>query len=176
MGRLLVVLAALLALTLPGAASAEVRLAFHSFNGSVIAGRYPHTFVVLEGTLEETGERISENHGFTARRITPAILNGPVEHAVMAEKTKYLTSTNRHFTVKISDAQYHRIRQEIAAWRDASGKFYDLDTRNCIHFVGRIAEIAGVKVTYPKALLRKPKAWLNHVTSLNPLLGAKPIR
>lgn len=67
------------------------------------------------------------------------------------------------------------MRAEVDAWRDAPGKFYDLDTRNCIHFVGRIAEMACLKVDFPKSLLRKPRAWLNRVTSLNPQLGARAI-
>lgn len=155
---------------------AQVLLSFHSFNGSVLVGRYPHTFIVLEGTLEASGERVNENYGFTARNVSPAILNGPVFQDVSIEKPKYITSTNRHFTVAISDAQYHRIVAEMAAWRDAPGKFYDLDKRNCIHFVGRIAQIVGLKVDYPGDMLRRPKKWLNHITALNPALGVKPIR
>ena len=64
----------------------------------------------------------------------------------------------------------------MKAWRDAPGKYYDLDTRNCIHFVGRMAEIVGLKVDYPDDMLRRPKKWLNHITALNPKLGAKLIK
>jgi exonuclease I len=67
------------------------------------------------------------------------------------------------------------MRAEIDALRTAPGKLYDLDTYNCIHFVGRIAQLAGLKVDYPKNLLRKPRSWLNRVGNLNPKLGAKPI-
>ena len=69
-----------------------------------------------------------------------------------------------------------RSRAEVARWRDAPGKTYRLDENNCIHFVGRIAELAGIKVDYPKKLIRKPKAWLNHIAALNPQLGAKAIK
>ena len=48
-------------------AHAEVQIHFHSFNGSVLWGRVPHTFIVLDGTLEETGEQVNENYGFSAR-------------------------------------------------------------------------------------------------------------
>jgi hypothetical protein len=41
--------------------------------------------------------------------------------------------------------------------------------------VGRLAELAGLEVDYPHDLLRKPKAWLNHIGDLNPQLGARPI-
>ena len=63
----------------------------------------------------------------------------------------------------------------MSEWRDAPGKFYDLDTRNCIHFVGEIGRILGLKVAYPEDMLRKPKACLNHITKMNPVLRAEVI-
>ncbi len=168
------VLFALLLLGTP-AAQARVDVHFHSFNGSVLFGRYPHTFVVFDGVLDDTGERVWENYGFSAKRATPAVLRGPVEHMVMSEKEKYIGTTNRHFTITVSDETYRRMKAEMVAWRDAPGRYYDLDTRNCLHFVGRMAEMAGLRVEYPRAMLRKPRAWLNHVTTLNPQLGAAPV-
>lgn len=158
-----------------GAALAQVSVAFHSFNGSFFGSRFPHTFVAFSGTLE-TGERVHSNFGFSAKNISPAILSGPVEHVVFSEKEKYLESTNVHFRVTVSDATYRRMLQEVAAWRDAPGKYYELDTRNCIHFVGRMAELAGLKVEYPRDMLRKPKAWLNHIGELNPQVAARRAR
>ena len=165
---------ALIALTWSGTAFAEVRMHFHSFDGSVLFGRYPHAFVVLEGTLDN-GTRVDENFGFTAKHTTTAVLNGPVEHKIMTESDNSVRSTNRHFTVTLSDAQYARVKREVAAWHNAPGKFYDLDRRNCIHFVGAMASILGLKVDYPEDMLRRPKKWLNHITRLNPQLGAEPI-
>ena len=165
---------ALTALFWAAAAQAEVRVTFHSFDGSVLFGRYPHTFISMEGTLED-GTPVKENYGFSAKSAGPAVLAGPVKHIVMTEKDKYVRSTNRHFTVAVDDAKYHDIRREVFRWRDAPGKYYDLDTRNCIHFVGAIAEMVGVRVDYPKNMLRRPKAWLNHVTAMNPQLGAAQI-
>lgn len=166
----------LLALLLPLPASAQVMLSFQSFNGSMFGGRFPHTFVVLQGTLDATGAKVDENYGYSAKSVSPAILSGPVEAIVMTEKPKYVTTTNRHFIVPISDATYWAIRAEVARWRDAPGKQYRLDEHNCIHFVGRIAELAGIRIDYPKALIRKPKAWLNHIVGLNPQLGARTIK
>ena len=157
-------------------AAAKVQVHFHSFNGSVLFGRYPHTFVVFEGTLDETGQVINENFGFTAKTAGPAVLAGPVAHTIWVEEQKWIGKTNRHFTLTVDDATYRKMRAEVEAWRNAPGKYYDLDTRNCIHFVGRIAQLGGLKVDYPKNLLRKPRAWLNHVSELNPQLGAKAIR
>ena len=166
----------MLALCAAGPAWAHVVLSFHSFNGSMLGGRFPHTFIVLEGTLEATGQKVHENYGYTAKKVSPAVLSGPVKQAILIEKEKYLTSTNRHFSVIVSDATYRAIEAEVARWRDEPGDAYRLDQHNCIHFVGRMAELAGIKVDYPKALIRKPKAWLNHIAALNPQLGAKPIR
>jgi hypothetical protein len=170
--RLFLLLVALLA---PLPAGAQVLLSFQSFNGSMFGGRFPHTFVVLHGTLEASGVKVEENYGYSAKSVGPAVLSGPVKAVIMIEKPKYVTTTNRHFTVPISDETYWRIRDEVARWRKPEN-LYRLDDNNCIHFVGRIAELAGLKVDYPKALIRKPKAWLNYLTTLNPQLGAKPIK
>lgn len=175
MRRLTTLILALVALAWSAGAAAEVRMSFHSFNGSIFFGRYPHTFVVLEGTLEETGAPIDENYGFTAKEAGIAALRGPVEHAILIEEDKYIRDTNRHFTVTLTDAEYWQVRAEVDKWRNAPGKYYDLDTRNCIHFVGTMAQIAGLRVNYPEDLLRKPKSWLNHIARLNPQLGAEQI-
>lgn len=164
----------LFALASASMAAAAVNITFHSFNGSVLAGRYPHTFVSMEGTLED-GTAVRENFGFSARRATLAVLNGPVEHTILVEKEKWLRKTNRHFTLTMSDAQYREVRSLVEKWRSAPGKFYDLDRRNCIHFVGEIGRIMGLTVSYPDDMLRKPKSWLNHISALNPDLGAKQI-
>ena len=175
MARFWKLLVALIALATSHAAFAEVRVTFHSFNGSVLFGRYPHTFVSMEGTLAKTGAKVKENYGFSAKRATPAVLRGPVEHMILVEEEKWLTKTNRHFTVAVDDATYWRLRAEVDKWRNAPGKYYDLDTRNCIHFVGKMAQIVGLKVDYPSDMLRKPKEWLNHVSAMNPQLGARRI-
>lgn len=164
----------LLAFTQP--AAAKVRVSFQSFNGSVLFGRYPHAFVVFEGTLDDTGQVVNENFGFTSKNVTPAILSGPVPHTIWTEEPKWITKTNRHFTLTVDDATYRLMRAEVEVWRNEPGKFYDLDTNNCIHFVGRMAQLGGLKVDYPKKLLRKPRAWLNHIAELNPQLGAKSIK
>ncbi|GAA4049380.1 hypothetical protein [Parerythrobacter jejuensis] len=175
MTRFVKLFIAVFALAWSHAAFAEVRMHFHSFNGSVLFGRYPHAFVVLEGTLSN-GRAVNENFGFSAKKTTPAILNGPVKQAIITETPKMIRKTNRHFTLTISDAQYRRIKAEMIRWRDAPGDYYSLETRNCIHFVGRMAELAGLRVEYPQKMLRRPKKWLNHITGLNPSLGASPIR
>lgn len=169
-------LSALIAL-LPLPAAAAVTLAFHSFNGSYLGGRYPHAFVVLDGTLDATGARVHENYGYSTSAGALSALRGLVPGIIQVEKEKYIASTNTHFTVTISDAQYAAIRAEVEAWKDAPGqKRYSLDTRNCIHFIARIAEMVGINAPVPQTMLRRPKQWLNYVTRLNPQLGAREVR
>jgi hypothetical protein len=172
--RFLAHLLALVALAWSGAAMAEVQIHFHSFNGSLF-GRYPHTFIVLEGTLESTGARVNENYGFSARSSTAAITSGWAEHMVLQESEKNIRNTNRHFSIRLTDAQYFRIVEEVRRWQLEPGKRYSLDERNCIHFVGAMAQALGLKVEYPEDMLKRPKKWLNHITRLNPQLGARVI-
>lgn len=155
---------------------AKVEVEFHSFNGSMFFGRYPHTFVVFRGKLDGTGQVVDENFGFTAKHVTPAILSGPVEGEIYIEQPKWIGKTNTHFSVTIDDATYRKMRAEVDFWDHHPGKFYDLDRNNCVSFVGKIAEMAGLKVDFPKDLMRKPRAWLNHIAALNPQLHAKAIR
>jgi hypothetical protein len=115
----------------------------------MFGGRFPHTFVHLHGTLEGTGAKVDENYGYSAKSATPAVLAGPVEAIVMVEKPKYLTTTNRHFTVPISDATYFRMREEVTRWRRPEN-LYRLDANNCIHFVGKMAELAGSRSIIPR--------------------------
>ena len=172
MGRFFRIIAALIALATASAAAAHVTVTFHSFNGSMPFGRFPHAFVAFDGTLDGTGERVHENFGWSAKKLTPAILQGPVYGVVLVEKEKYLTKTNRHFTVPLTDAEYHKLRAEVEIFRTHTGKYYDLEKRNCIHFVGRMAEVLGLKVDYPPAMLRKPREWLNRIGDMNPQLHA----
>ncbi len=175
MHKFLTLLLSLVALCWSPAALADVTVSFHSFNGSMFFGRYPHTFVVFEGKLDD-GTVVNQNFGFTAKTAGPAVLTGPVRHEIVIEKQKQIKKTNRHFSVKISDAKYRAMVAEMRRWRDAPGKYYSLDKRNCIHFVGKMGQMAGLKVEYPKKMLRKPKKWLNYISELNPKLGAKRIK
>ncbi|WP_299196334.1 hypothetical protein [uncultured Erythrobacter sp.] len=172
--RLATHLLTLVALMWSGAALADVQIHFHSFNGSVLFGRYPHTFIVLEGTLDD-GTAVNENYGFTAQSSSAAITRDWVGHLVESEPQRYVRRTNRHFSITLTDTQYRRIVQEVRLWKDEPGSRYSLDQRNCIHFVGRMAQLVGLRVEYPDNMLRRPKKWLNHITSLNPQLGAELI-
>ncbi len=177
MSRSLALLLSALLCLLPLPALAAVTLAFHSFNGSYLGGRYPHTFIVLDGTLDGDGRRVHENYGYSTSSGAIGALRGNVPGIIQIERERYLSSTNRHFTVTITDAQYRAITAEVEAWRDSPGqRRYSLDHHNCIHFVARIAELVGITAPVPQSMVRRPKQWLNHVGRLNPQLGARDIR
>ena len=169
-----ILLAAVCAVT-PATADARVMLLFHSFNGSLFGGRYPHTFIELSGTLDGDGRVIHENYGYTGNGSAMQALAGPMPGTIHVEDEPYLKSTNVHFAVPISDAQYFAIRQEVERWRNGPESTYNLETHNCVNFVARIAEMVGLNSPVPKNLEKKPKAWLNYLTGLNPQLHAKPI-
>ena len=173
--RLAAHLLAIAALLWSPAAFAEVQIHFHSFNGSVLWGRYPHAFVVIDGTLKTTGKPVNETYGFTPRSVAAAATQDWVEHMIEGEDEKYVRSTNRHFSIALTDAQYYDVIREVRRWSMEPGKRYSLSDRNCIHFVGAMAQLLGVRVEYPRDMMRRPKKWLNHIVALNPQLGAKPI-
>lgn len=156
-------------------AHAHVTLAMHSFNGSVLWGRYPHAFIVLEGTLERDGRVINENYGFTAVKMSTDLFSKNVRGTLHTEKQKYITSTNVHFKIRISDAVYDQIEAELPRWRDIepAAATYNLNTNNCVHFVARIAQIAGYTVAVPKELVKKPRGYLNLFARHYPELGSK---
>jgi len=171
----LLMIACLCALT-PGMAQARVMVLFHSFNGSLFFGRYPHAFIELSGTLDADGRVIHENYGYTGNGTAMQALAGPMPGTIASEKEDYVKSTNVHFAVPISDQQYFAIRQEIERWRSGPESTYNLETHNCVNFVARIAELVGLKSEVPKTFEKRPKAWLNYLIGLNPQLHAQPIK
>lgn len=160
----------------PHQASAQVQLSFYSFNGSVILpGGYPHAYVRLEGTLDETGEKVSKLFGFTADSASAAIAQGDTSGHVHEAKSRYLKGKKNklHFTVPLSDPQYRQIVAEVGKWRKST---YNLDKRNCLHFVATLARIAGIDAIVPGNLTRKPKSWLNFIGKRNPQLNARDVK
>lgn len=171
--RIVALLIALVTLAAALPAQAAVTVHFHSFNGSVLFGRFPHTFVVFEGTLDDTGTPVNENFGFSARSTTQAMGGGPADHIIITEEPDQIRRTNRHFSVVLTDTQYRALRAEIEAWRNQPGRYYILDSRNCVHFVARLAELIGIEASVPENLVRRPRAWLNLVVRRNPRLNGR---
>ena len=162
------VLAAALLLSLQSPAWAAVEVAFYS--RELGGNNFPHAFVALRGTVDATGEAVDTSLGFTAKAVTPAILFGSVGGEVVVEGERQIARSDRQFAVTLTDAQYAEVMAVVERWRNRAQPSYNLSRRNCIHFVGEIAAAAGLRVDYPRNLLRRPRSYLQHVRALNPQL------
>ncbi len=160
--RFLGIILAFLVMAAP--ARAEVVLSFYSHD---LSSTFPHAFVTLKGKTED-GRAIDTNFGFTAKAVTPAILMGSVGGKVETSKADYVASSDRQFAVKLNDRQFDAVMALVERWRTLPGKSYNLNRRNCIHFVGEIAQTVGLRVVFEKDLLKKPKSFLLSLVTLNP--------
>jgi hypothetical protein len=155
----------LLLLFLPVPAAAEVVVSFYSHD---FGSSFPHAFVTVKGKLDRGGDPIDTSYGFTAKSLTPAILMGPVVGMVETLKPQYVQSSDRQFSLKISDGQYDAMMVIVAKWRNQPGKSYSLNSHNCIHFTGEIAQILAMKVVFDRKLIKKPRSFLLSLIALNP--------
>ena len=155
--------AALLSLTAaPGWAAVSMTFYSKEFGAS-----FPHAFVVFEGVLDRGGPRIDEDYGFTAKRISPAILWGKVAGEVITDHSvAYVKGSDRHFTLTLTDAEYDRAMATVARWRSARQPSYDLDKNNCVHFVAEMAASVGLAAD-TRRLMKKPRSFLEALTAAN---------
>lgn len=161
LSRLLLILMAAL---LPAPAAAAVDLIFYS---KEFGGGFPHAFVALQGVDDRSGAKIDTNYGFTATHISPAILLGSVKGEVMTAQPDYVGRSDAHFAVTLTDAELDAVTATIERWRTALQPSYSLDKRNCVFFVADIAETLGMKADRPKALMRRPRSYLESLTAAN---------
>ena len=164
-------LAILLSLALAAPASAAVTITFYSRE---FGERFPHAFVELSGTLDQDGTPVSGSWGFTAKTLSPAILMGSVEGVVERVTDLYKRGSNPHFALTITDAQYRDVYAIIEEWRTRTGKDYNLNQRNCVHFVGELARASGLKVVNEQRLMKRPTSYLLNIKQLNPSLNGAP--
>jgi len=162
-------LAALMMLgTLFGAmpAWAAVTITFWSHE---LGNSFPHAFFTIRGVPDAGGAPVDANYGFTAKAITPALLMGSVAGRLDISKPFYIKGSDAQFSVVLTDAQYARVLTLIAAWDDKTGDGrYNINDRNCVHFVKEAARIAGLAdLDHPK-LMKKPRSYLQAVAAANP--------
>jgi hypothetical protein len=162
--RIFAFLISLLMLLAPAAARAEIVVAFYSHD---LGSTFPHAFITLNGTTSD-GQAVNTNFGFTAKAVTPAVLWGSVGGKVELLSASYIKSSDRQFALTINDSQYAALLAHVEKWRTAKQPSYNLNKASCLHFVGGAAAILGMKVAYPKALMRKPKSFLQSLLALNP--------
>ena len=154
----------LLVFTWAGAASAQVEIAFYSKD---MASSFPHAFVRLTGTLGEGGKPIDTNYGFTPVSTSPSILFGPVPGMLETASPEYLARSDRHFSLRLNDAQYLEVLGIIEKWRNARQPSYRLNGRNCIDFVAEIANALGIRAPVIPKLMKKPRSYLDEVARMN---------
>jgi len=161
--RVMVTILCLMAMIVPARAEVLATFYSHDFDGAY----FPHAFIRLQGTIDETGEKIDTNYGFTAKNTSPRILFGSVLHEVTTSKPKYVGNSEPHFTIRLDDAGYNKLMAHVGEWRDIEGKGYNLKRRNCIHFVMEAAAMFGLAVNRESKFFRKPKSFLLEVKGLN---------
>jgi hypothetical protein len=167
-GKLWFLVWAFLAAMVPGPLHAQITVAFYSHELDVgFRTDFPHAFIVVKGMTAD-GRPVDTNYGFTAKSVSPAILLGSVRGEMETLKPSYYLTSEKQFEMTVSHAQYDALLAVVAKWRAMPGKSYNLDKRNCIHFVSDAAVALGLKSVVPKKLVRKPKSFLQYVKSLNP--------
>lgn len=165
--RMVLRLAMALALTfgcaLPAQAAVTITFWSHELGNS-----FPHAFFSLRGTVDATGQPVDANYGFTARSVSPAILMGTVRGRLDISKPFYISTSDAQFSYVMTDAQYGDILALVAAWDEKTGdSHYNLNDRNCVHFVQEAARRLGlVGLDHPE-LMKKPRSYLKAVAQAN---------
>ena len=155
-------------LLLSPAAKAEVVATFYSHD---LDDHFPHALIVVKGTVDSSGEVVDTNYGFTAVNVSPAILWGSVKGKIETQPVKYVDHSDPHFSIRLTEEQYGQLLALIEEWRNLPGKSYNLNKRNCVHFVMEAAALLGLEVNRESKLMKKPKSFLLEVMKLNPELG-----
>lgn len=168
--RLLLLLSFLLLPHLPAWAAVEISFYSRELGGD----NFPHAFVHLAGTLDSTGEPVDTALGFTARSITPALLFGSVAGEVIVEAPEQIARSDRQFTIVLSDQQYRTVMEVVERWRTRRQPSYNLNRRNCVHFVGEIAAALGLSTQGTARLMKRPRSFLQHVRKINPKISEAP--
>ena len=149
--------------TLPAAAAVEIAFYSRELGGN----NFPHAFVTLTGTVDATGERVDTSYGFTARSVTPGILFGSVAGEIIVEGPRQVERSDRQFALRLSDAQYAAVMAIVEQWRNRPQPSYNLNRRNCVHFVAELARTVGLRVENSDRLMKRPRSFLLHVRTLN---------
>lgn len=153
-------------------ASAAIEIAFYS--RELGGNNFPHAFVAFRGTVDGTGEVVDTSYGFTAKAVTPAILFGSVGGEVVIEGENQIAQSDRQFALTLTDEQYFAAMAVVESWRNRRQPSYNMNRRNCVHFVGEIAQAIGLRVEFTQRLMKRPRSFLQQVRTLNPQLSAGP--
>lgn len=134
-----------------------------------LGNSFPHAFFTLRGVPDAGGAPVDVNYGFTAKSVSPAILMGTVAGRLDISKPFYIAGSDAQFSVVLSDAQYNAVLGLVAAWDEKTGdSHYNLNRRNCVHFVMEAARLAGLTGLDQPGLMKKPRSYLQAVAAANP--------
>jgi hypothetical protein len=163
------ILAVMMSVLMVQPAQADIIVSFYAHD---FGRNFPHAFLRAKGSWDKDGKTVDDTFGFTAKHVSPALLVGPVPGDFEPVTKHALTISKRRFSVVASDAQYTALLAVVGNWRKNPAANYDLDRRNCVYFVGEAAQALGLKVTFPKPLMKSPSKYLLHIGKLNPQLSA----
>ncbi|HEY0625208.1 MAG TPA: hypothetical protein VGD10_00590 [Allosphingosinicella sp.] len=152
-----------------GPLQAAVTLTFYS---KELGATFPHAFIALDGTTGPDNALVKATYGFTAKRISPAILMGDVEGILEPVTESYRKASDAHFSIELTDAQYAAVLATVEKWKNMPGKSYSLNKRNCVFFVGDVARAVGLTVVEDPKLMKKPRSFTQSIMKLNPQLSA----
>ncbi len=146
-------------------ASAQVTVTFWS---QEFGQNFPHAFFQVRGVPEAGGEPVDAYYGFTAKATTPAILWGTVAGRIDRPTPGYVRKSNAHFSLTVSDAQYDALLALVGEWDDKLGNGdYNLNRRNCVHFIAEAMRRTGLHVVEEKKLMKKPRSFTQSIAAMN---------
>ncbi len=145
-------------------AQARVTITFWSYENG---GDFPHAFFTLHGTPDRGGAPVRLSYGFTAKTITPAILLGNVAGKIDLTTRSYIARGTPHFAAAISDAQYDAVLRQVSEWNARGGNSYNVNKRNCVHFVAEAMRRSGLRVVEDPKLIKKPRSFTRSIAALN---------
>jgi hypothetical protein len=161
MRRLLI----LLFLLWPAESHAAVTISFYSRDLGVY---YPHAFILLKGALDETGEPVEANFGWTSTAASIVIAGSRhVPGVVTHSDASYVAKSIEDFSFTLTDAEYRTVMARVQYWRDLPQPSYSLNGANCVDFVADIARTLGLRADPQPGLMLKPKSFLRRVRDLN---------
>lgn len=133
-----------------------------------LGNEFPHAFFALRGVPDAGGGPVDVNYGFTAKSLTPAILFGTVQGRLDLATPSYMRRSDVQFSLVLTDAQYAAVLALVREWGETGDTRYNLNRRNCVHFVQEAARRAGLSGTDQPALMKKPRSYLRAVAAANP--------
>jgi hypothetical protein len=157
-------LAAMVAAAWPLTASAAVEIHFYSHD---FGKEFPHAFVVLKGELDETGETVDTNLGYSALAISPAVLiksvAGRFDDGIIPQE--YIDRSTEHFSLTLSDAEYRSVIAVANAWKARPQPSYNINSANCVHFVSDVLLALRMKGEPRRGLMKSPRSFLDKVAA-----------